>query len=118
VTTNKQSEIPGYNIPENFKDGKRLHIMFSTQFGSRQSRTVVEEVKEKECAGDNRCQCEFKRNTPFASKDDFKLHKFLSKHYVFCQEYIITEEIEYHNLELKGFHLHADWDELVALKEK
>lgn len=49
--------------------------------------------------------------------EEFRLHKFLSHHYVFCQRYKITEELKYVNMELIGFQMHRNWNEVQNEKQ-
>lgn len=85
VVTNELEEIEGYNIEEPISESIRYHIMFSSEFGKGKR------VQAKKGADSN--------------KRSEKLAAFLSKHFVFAQSYLITEDIEYINKSLIAFRM-------------
>lgn len=84
VVTNELEEIPGYNIEEPIGEQIRYHVMFSSEFGKGRKKMRAQKATD-------------------SNKRSEKLAAFLQRHYVFCQSYCITEDIEYKNKSLIGF---------------
>lgn len=81
VVTNTLEEIEGYNIEEPIGQEIRYHIMFSFQFGEQKRQADLK-------------------------KKSMTVHEFIRQHYVFCQSYRITEQLDYINMPLVVFSMY------------